>query len=218
MKLLILSDIHGAVERVKAAADLVKEADLVVLAGDITRRGGRNEAGEILGLLEAHGRKIIAVHGNMDRDEVRALLDERGHGIHARGTVVEGVGFFGAGGSNITPVHTRSEYTEDQLMEFLRKGYDEVRGARTKVLVSHTPPKGICDRTFLFIRAGSESVRDFLAEHDDVQLCLCGHIHEAAGWRFAGAVCVANAGAFKRGRYLTADIGESILIRQGKLK
>jgi uncharacterized protein len=218
MKILVLSDIHGAADKIRAASAFIADADLVVLAGDITRRGGRDEAAELLGLVEAHNRKIMAVHGNMDRDEVRALLDERGYGLHARGRVVDGVGFFGAGGSNITPVHTRSEYTEPRIMDILRKGYDEVRDARTKVLVSHTPPKGICDRTFLFIRAGSKSVREFLAAHDDVRLCLCGHIHEAAGWRFEGSVCVANAGAFKRGRYLAVDFGESIIIRQGKLK
>ncbi|MBP7582825.1 MAG: metallophosphoesterase family protein [Spirochaetes bacterium] len=218
MKILVLSDIHGAMEKVRAASDLIAGADLVVIAGDITRKGGRGEAEELLGLVEARNRKILAVHGNMDRDEVRALLEERGYGVHGAGRVVGGTGFFGVGGSNITPVHTRSEYDEETIMELLEKGYDTVRGAREKVLVSHTPPKGICDRTFLFIRAGSVSVRDFLAAHDDVRLCLCGHIHEAAGWRFEGNACVANAGAFKRGRYLEVDFGAGITVRPGRLK
>jgi hypothetical protein len=218
MKILLLSDIHGAADRIRAASGLIADADLVVLAGDITRKGGRDEAAELLSLVEAHNRNILAVHGNMDRDEVRALLEERGYGIHAGGRNVRGVGFFGVGGSNITPVHTRSEYTEAEILEFLDQGYDKVRAAKTKVLVSHTPPKGVCDRTFLFIRAGSVSVRDFLRRHDDVQLCLCGHIHEAHGWRFVDGVCVANSGAFKRGRYLTVDFGGSIMVKQGRVK
>ncbi|HPA71236.1 MAG TPA: acylphosphatase, partial [Spirochaetota bacterium] len=173
---------------------------------------------EVVGAVENLPDGRVQLEAMGDEAEVRAFLEERGYGIHGAGCVVGGAGFFGVGGSNITPVHTRSEYDEETIMELLEKGYDAVRGAREKVLVSHTPPKGICDRTFLFIRAGSVSVRDFLARHDDVRLCLCGHIHEAAGWRFEGNACVANAGAFKRGRYLEVDFGDGITVRTGRMK
>ena len=55
-----------------------------------------------------------------------------------------------------------------------------MRVASRIVLISHAPPRGIRDRSFLGLRGGSHSVKAFLEEHP-VSLCLCGHIHEAAG-------------------------------------
>ncbi len=218
MKLLLISDLHGALGRLSGISELISSSDLVAVAGDITKKGSRREAEEIIDAIGSLNQNIIAVHGNMDRDEVRVFLEERGIGIHGGGRIINGVGFFGVGGSNITPIHTRCEYTEEEIMGFLESGYRAVSGAETRVLLTHVPPKGARDRTFLFIRAGSVSVRDFLRNHDDIQLCLAGHIHEASGVEFMGPVCVANPGSFKSGRYLTVEIGDSISVKQGRIK
>ncbi len=214
----MISDIHGALDRVEKVGDRIASADLVVLAGDLTLKGGRAEAEALLDMVASRNGNIVAVHGNMDREEVNELLDERGYGLHGRGRIVDGVGFFGIGGSNPTPIRTRSEYSEGRIADLLSRGYDSVRDAETKVLVSHAPPKGLCDRTFFFIRAGSTALRDFLKAHGDVRLCLSGHIHEASGTCFEGGVCVVNAGALKSGRYAEIELGENITVQSGRLR
>src|SRR5271157_812484 len=99
VRLLCLADIHGEGAGLKDvllrdAAD----ADLIVLAGDLTHLGGYAEAEQVLAPLLESGLPLVAVAGNMDRDGARDCLDERGINIHGRGMVRGGVGFMGLGG------------------------------------------------------------------------------------------------------------------------
>lgn len=206
LKLLVLSDIHGATGPIDAAAALIGGADAVVVAGDLTRTKTRAEAADIVACLERHAARILAVHGNCDRSEVGEYLEEKGYSLHGKGMVLAGIGFFGLGGSSPTPLNTATEYTEEAIAETLRAGYGAAKGASPVVLVSHVPPRGIRDRAFFGLRGGSRSVRAFLEAHR-VDLCLCGHIHEAAGVERLGGTLVANAGSFKQGRYLWVELG-----------
>jgi Icc-related predicted phosphoesterase len=216
MKLLVMSDIHGATEPLQQAAALIREADWVVLAGDITGDKTRAEAARVLACLEQHHDRILAVHGNWDRPEVNAYLEEKGYSLHGRGRILDGIGFFGLGGSSPTPMKTATEYAEETIAPLLRQGFADIVRASRRILVSHVPPRGVRDRSFLGLRGGSRSVRAFL-EAEAVDLCLCGHIHEAAGMERFNAVIVANAGSFKRGRYLTVTIGERIQVTAGRI-
>ncbi len=217
MKILVLADIHGAADMLADARALISAADVTVLAGDITRSGSAGEARSLLALIEPHAKALVGVHGNWDSEGVRALFEEKGISLHARARVIDGVGFFGAGGSTVTPMHTRVEYAEDQIAAFLAQGYGMLAGAARTVLVSHTPPHRVRDRTFLGIRAGSRSVRDFLSMHR-VDLCLCGHIHEAGGVETLGETIVANPGSFKKGKYLSVETGGPISVERGRLR
>lgn len=216
MRLFVISDIHGALGPIEAAGPLLAAADQVVIAGDLTRTKTRAEAAEILACLERFNASLLAVHGNMDRPEVEELLAEKGYSLHARGRILAGIGFFGLGGSSPTPMHTVTEYTEAELACFLEKGYAAIREASPQVLVSHCPPRGVRDRSFLGLRGGSRSVRSFLEAHP-LALCLCGHIHEAAGIESLGPTLVANAGSFKRGHYLQVETGPPLLVTPGRL-
>jgi len=59
-------------------------------------------------------------------------------------------------------------------------------------------------------------VKDFLAGNP-VSLCLCGHIHEAAGVEHFGNTIVANSGSFKKGRYVSVEIGADIVVVPGRV-
>jgi len=216
MKLFVISDIHGATTPIEKAALLIREADLVIIAGDITRSKTRAEAAEVIACLEQFTTRILAVHGNWDRLEVKDFLEEKNYSLHGRGLMLDGVGFFGVGGSSPTPLHTATEYTEQEIALILRTGYAQVQAAAQVVLISHTPPRGVRDRSFLGLRGGSKSVRSFLEEHP-VSLCLCGHIHEAAGIEHFAKTIVANAGSFKKGRYLSVEIGSGIQVTPGRV-
>lgn len=211
MKLLVLADLHGDIVCIDETSNLMKESDLVVIAGDITGRGKRDEAERIINAAEKFNRNILAVHGNMDGDEVRQFLEERNYSLHGTGRMYKGVGFFGVGGSNVTPIRTRSNYEEHEIAGFLEKGYKKIQMAKTKVLVSHIPPKGTCDRAFFLFHVGSTAVRDFIKSHSDVELCLCGHVHEAHGLKFLDHARVFNAGSVKAGRFAQVELQRDII-------
>lgn len=216
MKLFAISDIHGATKPIEQAAPLIRAADLVVIAGDITRSKTRSEAADVIACLEQFTTRILAVHGNWDRLEVKDFLEEKDYSLHGKGLLLGGVGFFGVGGSSPTPLHTATEYTEQEIALILHTGYEQVQAAPQIVLISHAPPRGVRDRSFLGLRGGSHSVKSFLEEHP-VSLCLCGHIHEAAGIELFAKTIVANAGSFKKGRYLSVEIGPDILVTPGRV-
>jgi len=217
MKLLLISDIHGDLSFFGAAEKELKAADLVVISGDLTSRGSSGEAEKIISVIEGINRNIAAVHGNWDGREVLELLEEREYSLHARGRMHGGVGFFGAGGSSPTPMNTPTEYSEDELAEILQAGYRDLPEKERVILVSHTPPRKTRDRTFLGIRGGSQSVRQMIEEHR-VDLCLCGHIHEAVGVDILNGCTVANPGSFKKGKYMTIDLDETISVQKGRFK
>lgn len=217
MKLFLISDIHGDLSFFAAAEEEIRVADLIVVSGDLTARGSSGEAEKIIETIEGINHNIAAVHGNWDGKEVLELLEERGYSLHARGRMYGGFGFFGAGGSSPTPMNTPTEYSEDELAEILQAGYRDLPEKETVILVSHTPPRKTRDRTFLGIRGGSQSVRQMIEEHR-VDLCLCGHIHEAVGVDTLNGCTVVNPGSFKKGKYMTIDLDETISVQKGRFK
>jgi Icc-related predicted phosphoesterase len=209
MKIFAISDIHGALKPLELTSEHIKEADLVTISGDISKKGSRQEALEVLGVIEKLNKNILAVHGNMDREEVSDLLEEKGYGLHGDGKVFGGIGFFGVGGSSKTPMNTRCEYTEEQISAFMAAGYGKLKHVSLSVLISHSPPHGTCDRTFWGTRAGSKSVARFIRDHA-IALCIAGHIHEASGVEKLDRTIVANPGSLKSGRFLSIEIGDTI--------
>ena len=97
MKLLCLSDIHGEGAGLRDVLREAADADLVILAGDLTHLGGYAEAEVVLGPVLESGIPVIAVAGNMDREGARQCLEEKRVDIHARGVLVGQVGFQGRG-------------------------------------------------------------------------------------------------------------------------
>ena len=216
MKLFAVSDIHGAIKPINEAATLIREADLVVISGDITHTKTRAEAADVIACLEQYSTRILAVHGNWDRVEVKEFLEEKMYSLHGKGRILDGIGFFGLGGSSPTPLKTPTIYTEKEIDLTLRTGYEQVRNASKVVLISHAPPRGVRDRSFLGLRGGSFSVKAFLEERP-VSLCLCGHIHEAAGIERFQSTLVANSGSFKKGHYLCVEIGPELSATSGRV-
>ncbi|MDY6935072.1 MAG: metallophosphoesterase family protein [Spirochaetota bacterium] len=217
MKIFAISDVHSCTKAFESASELMYDSDIIIISGDLTKKGTRKEALEVLSHIERHNNNIIAVHGNIDRSEVMDILEEKGYNLHERGRVIKGIGFFGVGGSSPTPINTPTEYSEEKIMEFLKKGYDVVKDTNTTILVTHAPPRWTRDRTFMGLRGGSKSVNKFMRKNP-IDLCIAGHIHEADGVENLDFGIVANPGSFKRGKFLTIDIDESISIQRGKIK
>ena len=216
MKLFAISDIHGATKPIEAAASLISAADWIVISGDITHTKSRAEAADVIACLEQYSIRILAVHGNWDRIEVKDFLEEKGYSLHGKGRILDEIGFFGMGGSSPTPVKTATVYTEEEIALTLRTGYEKVREASQVVLISHVPPRRVRDRSFIGLRGGSHSVKAFL-EENPISLCLCGHIHEAAGIERFQNTLVANTGSFKKGRFVSVEIGPNLVATPGRV-
>jgi Icc-related predicted phosphoesterase len=206
MLLLCLSDIHGEGAGIASVLGDCPGIDAVVLVGDLTHLGGAEEAARVVEPILKAGVRALAVPGNMDRSGVLGWLEERGLSLHGRGVTIGDIGFLGLGGSNPTPFGTPFEVPGCDARELLEAAWPTASAARCRVLVSHAPPRDTrLDRTRAHLHAGSPEVRSFLESHD-VSLCLCGHIHEAAGEDMVGRARCVNPGAFKVGRYALVAI------------
>jgi uncharacterized protein len=206
MKLLCLSDIHGEAAGLGAVLPEAAGAGAVVLAGDLTHLGGYRDAEAVLAPLAGLGLPLLAVAGNMDYEGVRRYLGEKGIDIHGRGVVLDGVGFMGLGGGTPSPFNSPWELTDAEARPLLETGRAQIANADFKVLVSHAPPRGTkIDRSFTGMHVGSQAVMDFIAG-GAVDLCLCGHIHEAAGEERIGKTLCVNLGPFKNGSYALITI------------
>ncbi len=197
MKILCIADIHGDAEK---AFEIKEKVDLVLIAGDITNFGGKKEACEVIETLKSVSSNIFAVPGNCDRKGVLEFLEENEISLHGKGKRIEEIGIFGVGGSTKTPFATPFELSEREIAEILEKGYKSVRDCRIKILLSHSPPFGILDRTSSGINAGSKAIREFL-EKNRVNYVICGHIHEARGEANFNNTLVINTGKFSQGCY-----------------
>jgi Icc-related predicted phosphoesterase len=209
MRLLCLADIHGDAAGLRAILPELPSADLVIVAGDVTQLGGGAESAAVLAPLLESGARVIAVGGNMDRAGARHYLVDRKIDMHGQGAIIDGVGFFGLGGGTHSPFGTPWELPDDEAAALLAAGYADVAAASRTVLVSHAPPRDTeVDRVKAGLHAGSTAVRGFLLSHR-VDLCICGHIHEAGGREadLGGCRCV-NVGPFRAGRYALITIGE----------
>ncbi|MBN2161079.1 MAG: metallophosphoesterase family protein [Spirochaetes bacterium] len=216
MKIFALSDIHGETRYFEAAAEMMRSADLVVISGDITKSRDEKSTEEILSRIELYAKKIVAVHGNWDHEDAIRVIEKKGYSVHGKGKIIDGIGFFGVGGSSHTPMNTVTEYTEEEISDFIMAGYRMINGAARYVLVTHTPPRRVRDRTFIGLRGGSRAVREFL-DGTRVDLCLTGHIHEAVGVESLNGCTVVNSGSFKKGRYSLIEMESPITVEQGKL-
>jgi len=206
MKIVSFGDVHMATRNLERMGGVMSDCDLVILSGDLTNFGGIEETQKVLSDVRRSCAKVLALSGNLDRREVIPFLESEGIDLHGKGRVIDGVGIFGCGGSNLTPFKTPTEFTEDEIYAALRDGYRQVRDLRPLVMVCHTPPfETRCDRILSGKAVGSTAARRFIEEVQP-DICISGHIHESAAEDAIGATKVFNAGPFKGGGYIVAHI------------
>jgi Icc-related predicted phosphoesterase len=206
MTLLCLADIHGEAAGLEGLLSGPDHADVVIVAGDITHLGGREEAQRVLAPVLSSGARVLAVAGNMDRAPARGYLGELGIDLHARGIRIGDIGFMGLGGGTPSPFRTPWELGDEEAERCLAEGLSQIEGAPFKVLISHPPPRGTdLDRSFAHLHVGSGAVRKFL-DAGSANLCVCGHIHESAGEQSVGGAWCVNLGPFKNGNYALVRI------------
>jgi Icc-related predicted phosphoesterase len=202
MKIVSFGDIHMATRNLGLMGEVMRDTDLVIVSGDLTNFGGEDDARKVLDDVRRACPRVLALSGNLDRREVIGFLEREGVALHGRGLLLDGVAIFGCGGSNITPFHTPTEFSEDEIYAALMAGYEQVRGHHPLLMVCHTPPFDTrCDRIIGGRPVGSTAARRFIEEVKP-DVCISGHVHESAGADVIGPTRVFNAGPFKGGGYI----------------
>ena len=192
MRILAISDIHGDFERY-APEDLegLGDADVCVVAGDLTNNGTRRmaEVSAALRWIVQMGQQLptLWIPGNHDigivpntfsyQDNVTCLLDKT--------VTYEGVTFHGV---SLSPCYSMPELaqtwdymTVDMAAEQAAYDFEAV-----DVVVSHAPPYGVLDSGGWVLGRGQEhygspALADYIARHKP-RLVICGHVHEAQGY------------------------------------
>ncbi len=213
MKILAITDVHGAYRTVEAILARAGKIDVFVIGGDFTVFGGPKEVEESVRSWGKFQVPMLAVSGNMDIPEVDRSLEKLGVSINGKGVVIEGVGFFGVSAAPYSPLHTPYEISEEEIGRRIQAGYEQVKGAGVKIFVPHAPPyKTKVDKISMGLHVGSKAVREFI-EREQPHVCICGHIHEARGQDTIGQTKVVNCGLGKSGYYVLIDIEKIITIQ-----
>jgi len=202
MRIVAVTDIHGNMASTVALANILKkiEAELLLIAGDITHFSGGEIAKQILEPLLKLGVRVLAVMGNCDGKDVPKVLDELGINVHNARVEVKKVGVVRFGGSSVTPFSTIWEFSEEEIYSSLKRNYRS-----GDIVLTHAPPyRTRIDKTFSGIHAGSKGLRKFI-EEEQPPICICGHIHEARGIDKIGETLVVNPGPLSRRYYAVID-------------
>ena len=208
MRILQASDIHGkleAAEKISRKAGEVN-ADLIVIAGDITHFGGPSTALKILEIISKPGLPIFFVAGNCDSPELLSWQPEgfNAHNLHGRMREFSGYLFAGVGGGS-GKFGTLTELEEDEFENILR-GFKDA-GDRL-ILVTHSPPYGTEADYTGTKHIGSTSVKRFIEEVKPLLVCA-GHAHEGRSITRLGRTMIVNAGPAKDGFCAIIEIEDS---------
>jgi predicted phosphodiesterase len=189
VRIVALSDTHS-----KVPDSGVPDGDVLIHAGDLTKRGSLEEiaaAGEWLRSLP-HPRKLI-IAGNHDFGferrprEARAALGPQLEYLEDSGAVVDGISFWG---SPWQPWFCDWAFNLPRGEKLAEKW--ALIPAETRVLVTHGPPYGVLDRTDAGESAGCRDLAERVrAVRPAVH--VFGHIHEGAGTLREGPTLFVNA-------------------------
>ncbi len=222
MRIIGLGDIHMSTA---AAADIpgIRTADLVILSGDLTNYGTARNAKTVLDEILALNLNVLAQFGNMDRMEVNDYLEAVNLNLHGQARLIHReICVIGVGGSNHTPFHTPSEFSEKDLFSIgeaaFRQGLqyaelaERMHGRKIPVLfVSHVPPFGTTvDRLRNGKHVGSRAIRTLIETYQPA-LCISGHIHEGKGRDSVLETPVYNPGMLSRGGWVLVELNNSTL-------
>lgn len=220
MKIIGCGDIHMSPEKLLDIPNSEK-ADLIILTGDLTNYGSRQDAKTVLDNILSINPHILAQVGNLDHFEINDYLEELNLNIHGQARLFKGsVCIVGVGGSNITPFKTPTEFTEDELFSITERAYlqgmDFIQLAEPlqkrripTMFVPHTPPYNTTVDTLPDgTHVGSAAIRKIIEKYQP-DLCITGHIHEAANIDTIGKTPIINPGMLCNGGWIDINVENS---------
>jgi len=204
MTIIALTDLHAKTGIISNLTTQLQSADLVLLCGDITHFGRKNNIIEIIRQLRNLNNTLYAVTGNCDYPEVEKYLVEEGLSLNAIYKDFAEFVLVGLSGSLPCPGKTPNEYTEEEFKTLLDSM--PVPSDRPLLMVSHQPPFGtLNDQVAPQFHVGSHAIRGFIEVHQPL-ICFTGHIHEGIGIDYIGKTTIVNPGPAGMGNYSVTDI------------
>ena len=216
MKILALTDIHGETEKLKKVLlkDFSSNCDLILVAGDLTNFGDKNQISAVINLLNNSNKPYFYVPGNCDYVN-RFDQEQLKYNLHGKHVVYSRIGIIGIGGSLKTPFNTPFEITEEEIDRLLRSAYQELikfKNFDKWILVSHNPPYNTSlDYTRTGLHVGSKIVRKFIEDNKPI-LVITGHVHEARSKDKLGETLVVNPGPLKDNYYAEIEIKNDVQV------
>lgn len=177
-RILAVSDLHGDENLVKRIAKKAKDenVDIVIIAGDLTwlEQSTKN----LIGPFIKENKEVILIPGNHETMSTINTLTQIYPGtrhIHGYSVRKGDVGIFGSGYESSTgPFFIEDE----EIFKVLKKGNDQVKDLKKKIMVTHAHPKGSVAEFSGFpgSKAVTKAVKEFKPD-----ILITGHIHEAGG-------------------------------------
>lgn len=212
MIIIALADIHSCLDYLVGSSGLsddLSNADVVLIAGDITNFNGRDEAARILTELQKYNSSVLAVPGNCDLPAVDEYLRSSGVNLNCNCITVGEITFTGLGGSLACSRHVHNETSEEDFTVCLEHVSSMPPKDKKVVFVSHKPAKGTAvDSIGDGYHNGSEAIRKYI-EQNQPMLAVSGHIHEAPGIDTIGKTTLVNPGPFRQGSYAYIELDET---------
>ena len=207
----------------RAFAAISREADLVLLAGDLTTHGRPEEAAVLADACRGLDVPVVAVLGNHDlhsdrRDEVVAVVEDAGITLLDQGSTICDVnatrvgvvgtkgfvgGFPGSSIPDFGESSLRALYAETTAeVEAIDRGLDAVRDCPLRIVLLHYAPTMATlegEPTGIWNLLGSNRLAAPIGRHR-ADLVVHGHAHEGTFAGAIGAVPVYNVAVQVTGR------------------
>lgn len=179
MKILAAGDLHGDAQLAKRLAEKAKKekVDLVILAGDLTYADTSTRG--MISPFAKEKKKVLIIPGNHETVATTDFLVQlypNLKSLHGYSVRKGDVGIFGCGGANIGLFRLN----EEEIYNLLKKGFEGIKDAKKKVMVTHVHPSETLMGKLTTIFSGSASVRKAI-EKFKPDIALCSHVHEAEG-------------------------------------
>lgn len=204
MNVLAISDIHS--KKNENLNNYIKEnnIDLLIISGDLTDFGPLDFVDEFISEIRDLGVDVLAIPGNCDPKGIcNAITDTDAVCLHNTIIDYNDLIIFGFGGSNPTPFNTPGEFQDPHLYDALKELFAEYeyiandKIPKIKILLTHAPPINTdADKIDSGAHVGSESLRKIIEEFD-VDINLCGHVHEAKSIDKINDTVIVNPGMLK---------------------
>jgi Icc-related predicted phosphoesterase len=193
MKLIIFSDTHNTHHNV-----ILPEGDILIFAGDMSNNGSAYECGSFIEwfISQPHKHKVF-IAGNHDyvfdsNSKYRSILltyadVDNCYYLENETIEIEGISIYG---SPFTP-----RYGDWAFMRYRGEEMGDVWKTipnKVDIIITHTPIHGYQDLTYQNINAGCEALKERL-ETVDYKIHICGHIHEAYGYKMIDTKLLINA-------------------------
>ncbi len=192
MKILVASDLHGELGRIRELVKKAKEenVDAILIAGDLTHLETKLEG--IVGELKKSGKRIILIPGNEETnptiDFLVNLYRPMIYNVHKSYFILGNVGIIGVGGATKVGPNFLSE---EEIFESLRENFEKIKDKKVKIVLVHEPPE-IPELTLGF--EANKKLVEFIKKYQP-DILICGHMHETFGKKVkVGKTLVINPG------------------------